>query len=62
MPAWEPYSNAVPSFFLHAVLITEDASQDARFAANPYVMGEPHIRFYAGAPLISSGGWLWHFF
>ncbi|GAB4814946.1 hypothetical protein N2152v2_001992 [Parachlorella kessleri] len=38
------------------VLITEDASQDARFAANPYVMGEPHIRFYAGAPLISSGG------
>lgn len=35
-----------------AVLITEDASEDARFAANPYVAGDPHIKFYAGAPLV----------
>jgi GAF domain-containing protein len=35
-----------------AVLITEDASEDARFAGNPYVAGAPFIKFYAGAPLV----------
>eukprot|EP00931_Biecheleriopsis_adriatica_P085487 TRINITY_DN5_c0_g1_i1.p1 TRINITY_DN5_c0_g1~~TRINITY_DN5_c0_g1_i1.p1 ORF type:complete len:716 (+),score=136.43 TRINITY_DN5_c0_g1_i1:956-3103(+) len=38
------------------ILITEDASVDARFAHNPYVAGDPHIKFYAGAPLIGSEG------
>lgn len=33
------------------LLVIEDASRDPRFAANPYVVGEPHVRFYAGAPL-----------
>lgn len=37
------------------VLITEDASVDARFASNPYVAGEPYIKFYAGAPLVGTG-------
>lgn len=34
------------------VTIVEDASQDARFSANPVVTGAPKIRFYAGVPLI----------
>eukprot|EP00193_Tetraselmis_chui_P008054 CAMPEP_0177758852 /NCGR_PEP_ID=MMETSP0491_2-20121128/4412_1 /TAXON_ID=63592 /ORGANISM="Tetraselmis chuii, Strain PLY429" /LENGTH=689 /DNA_ID=CAMNT_0019274627 /DNA_START=84 /DNA_END=2153 /DNA_ORIENTATION=- len=38
------------------VLITEDASVDARFSHNPYVAGDPHIKFYAGAPLVGTGG------
>ena len=31
-----------------------DATQDPQFATNPLVAGEPHIRFYAGAPLLSA--------
>jgi len=36
--------------------IVEDATEDARFAGNPLVTSDPYIRFYAGAPLIDSGG------
>lgn len=32
-----------------------DASIDPRFAHNPLVTGEPHLRYYAGAPLIFDG-------
>ena len=49
------------SFCAHAILqdqplIVQDASSDPRFADNPLVTGEPHIRFYAGVPIRSSGG------
>ncbi|ADV66090.1 GAF domain-containing protein [Deinococcus maricopensis] len=37
-------------------LIVRDALQDARFVDNPMVRGEPHVRLYAGVPLITPAG------
>jgi serine/threonine-protein kinase len=36
-------------------MIVEDTHRDPRFADNPLVTGEPHLRFYAGIPLIVEG-------
>lgn len=38
------------------VLTVPDTRLDPRFATNPYVTGEPHVRFYAGAPLVAPDG------
>ncbi|WP_285115657.1 SpoIIE family protein phosphatase [Leifsonia sp. fls2-241-R2A-40a] len=39
-----------------AALIVSDASADERFRDNPFVVGDPHLRFYAGEPLHAPGG------
>jgi PAS domain S-box-containing protein len=49
------------SFCGHAVaegrsLVVPDARQDPRFHDNPAVVGPPHVRFYAGAPLRTPAG------
>jgi hypothetical protein len=37
-------------------MVILDTHQDWRFAKNPLVLGAPHIRFYAGAPLRTQDG------
>jgi serine/threonine-protein kinase len=40
----------------HDALVVEDTLLDPRFADNPLVTGEPHLRFYAGVPLLVEQG------
>lgn len=37
------------------LVVIEDATQDARFAEHPYVVGAPHVRFYAAVRLNVGG-------
>jgi len=50
------------SFCAHALvgtemLVVEDTREDARFARNMWVTGEPFVRFYVGAPLLTPDGY-----
>ncbi len=38
-------------------MIVPDLKNDARFSENPYVVGPPHLRFYAGVPIVTSSGY-----
>lgn len=40
----------------HDVTLVPDAAADERFRGNPLVVGEPYIRFYLGAPVLTRGG------
>lgn len=56
-----PFTPRDVSFCGHVVsaessLIIRDACEDERFADNPLVTGNPHVRFYAGAPICTPEG------
>jgi signal transduction histidine kinase len=39
------------------VMVVHDTYEDPRFSDNPMVLGDPHLRFYAGAPITDRNGY-----
>jgi GAF domain-containing protein len=58
-----PETSRAISFCAHAILdprtplVIPDALADERFAGNPFVQNEPHVRFYAGMAVLGRGGY-----
>lgn len=57
----DPETDRDVAFCAHAILDSHlmeipDAKKDERFADNPLVKKSPHVRFYAGVPLINPEG------
>lgn len=50
------FSFFAPASSTHAVLEVPDTQLDGRFCTHPMVTGEPYVRFYAGAPLVTAEG------
>ena len=51
-PAIVTYTGLLSMLFQHEPCV--DTLEDARFVGSQFVKGEPHVRFYAGAPLVSN--------
>nr|AML77099.1 putative LOV domain-containing protein [Klebsormidium subtile] len=58
VPRWLSFCQYVILPSVDPVLVVCDALKDGRFCKNPLVIGEPHIRFYAGAPLVTQGNFV----
>ena len=48
--------NRIHHLVVRAVLAAAMVSGTKSFADNPVVIGDPHVRFYAGIPLHAAGG------
>lgn len=49
-------SFCAPTLQRRGAMIVADALDDPQFRKNPFVLGEPHVRFYAGFPIHSRSG------